>query len=680
MIYDDYEEGKEYENFEREKKQITESIDTLQSEIDSLTSLVEQYKQNLQDNISDVDNSSKVRDDQIDTALQAGLIEVSESLHDFAEELSNNISTKTIVASLGRITEIIANSANINNIIGDLTGNVEGHLEGTADLTEATIEQLNLVNTLNAEIANLDQIVSDRITVDKIDASEISTDLIKLNRAEGLQERTPVQSQGLIKMTIPIYRGLIIIKSSTYALTVHNNTLVTWNMTSTDFAIKRIDFSKNNFGKIMSTDIYLSSKAPYKVLFLGDGEAVETTTEYSEPVELNVSTVQGTMTSVPVTLPDSEALLSAYIVDEIPEDMLPNAFYMVASENNGDNGTWYFDGVTKFKIAPDAFNPVVESITTEQIVDTTDETGGEFDYLSINDTGIEWKHRVHNDYSNSNPNNLIDSDTLRNYNGQWFIEEQEDTNEFNYTHSDDPETVAGYFSSLGTPVVTERPSKAYPEELGSFKKWLFNPTDSWTIYTTDFRAGNNRIEIKDLSVMHRKQTTGLETIVYVNNPDEENFELAENVDYMLVPTSSIEYVMTIDARDPDMTEDSFKDMLLATGLFTEDLHPIQTIFLSDNDFSNAFGTDVYLYFDAGEVHVYGSSNRTVFLNDVVLSTIESEPVTTVNPITKLGTVDEGDWKAGSITTSDLSIKDDSFDFNGTEVKLSDMNSFDWVEV
>lgn len=474
MIYDDYEEGKEYENFEREKKQITESIDTLQSEIDSLTALVEQYKQNLQDNISDVDNSSKVRDDQIDTALQAGLIEVLESLHDFAEELSNNISTKTIVASLGRITEIIANSANINNIIGDLTGNVKGHLEGTADLTEATIEQLNLVNTLNVEIANLDQIVSDRITVDKIDASEISTDLIKLNRAEGLQERTPVQSQGLIKMTIPIYRGLIIIKSSTYALTVHNNTLVTWNMTSTDFAIKRIDFSKNDFGKIMSTNIYLSSKAPYKVLFLGDGEAVETTTEYSEPVELNVSTVQGTMTSVPVTLPDSEALLSAYIVDEMPEDMLPNAFYMVASENNGDNGTWYFDGVKKFKIAPDAFNPVVESITTEQIVDTTDETGDEFDYLSINDTGIEWKSRVHNDYSNSNPNNLIDSDTLRNYTGKW-----------------------------------------------------------------------------------------------------------------------------------------------------------------------ADGS---------------------------------------KPITKLGTVDEGDWKAGSVTTSDLSIKDDSFDFNGTKVQLSDMNSFDWVEV
>jgi hypothetical protein len=113
-------------------------------------------------------------------------------------------------------------------------------------------------------------------------------------------------------------------------------------------------------------------------------------------------------------------------------------------------------------------------IPIEQIVDTTDETGDEFDYLSINDTGIELKKRVHNDYTNSNPNNLIDSDTLKHYTGKW----------------------------------------------------------------------------------------------------------------------------------------------------------------GDNS----------------------------------------------KPITKLGVVDEGEWKAGSITTSDLSIEDDSFDFNGTEVQLSDMNSFDWVEV
>ena len=336
MTYDDYEDDSECENFEREKRQLTESIDTLQSEIDNLTALVEQYRQSLVLDIAEVDSSSKVRDDQIDTALQAGLIEASRALHDFAEELSTNISTETIVASLGRISKIIVDSANIGSIVGDLTGNVEGHLEGTATLTEATIEQLNLVSELNAEIANLDQIISDKITVDRIDASEIESDSIKLNRVEGLQERTPVQTQGLLKMSIPVYKGLVVIKSETYALTVHNNTLVTWNMTSTDFAIKRIDFSKNDFGKIMSTDIYLSSKAPYKVLFLGDSETVETTTEYSDAVELNVGTVQGTMTSVPVVLPDSEILLSAYIVDEVPEDMLPNSFYMVSTEDNGD--------------------------------------------------------------------------------------------------------------------------------------------------------------------------------------------------------------------------------------------------------------------------------------------------------------------------------------------------------
>jgi len=62
-------------------------------------------------------------------------------------------------------------------------------------------------------------------------------------------------------------------------------------------------------------------------------------------------------------------------------------------------------------------------VPVEQIVDTTDETVDKFDYLSINDTGIELKSRVHNDYTNSNPNNLIDSSTLYNYNGQWITSE-----------------------------------------------------------------------------------------------------------------------------------------------------------------------------------------------------------------------------------------------------------------
>ena len=651
MIYDDYEEGKEYENFEREKKQITESIDTLQSEIDSLTSLVEQYKQNLQDNISDVDNSSKVRDDQMDTALQAGLIEASESLHDFAEELSNNISTKTIVASLGRITEIIANSANISNIIGDLTGNVEGHLEGTADLTEATIEQLNLVNTLNAEIANLDQIVSDRITVDKIDASEISTDLIKLNRAEGLQERTPVQSQGLIKMTIPIYRGLIIIKSSTYALTVHNNTLVTWNMTSTDFAIKRIDFSKNDFGKIMSTNIYLSSKAPYKVLFLGDGEAVETTTEYSEPVELNVSTVQGIMASVPVTLPDSEALLSAYIVDEMPEDMLPNTFYMVASENNGDNGTWYFDGTTKFKIAPDAFNPVVESITTEQIVDTTDETGDEFDYLSINDTGIEWKSRVHNDYTNANPNNLIDSDTLRNYNGQWITSEPEPTGRMVPPYS----------------IVFEQ------------TEYSDIPDNEWKVLFSDPMDFSTRPELdKTMAAMVKISDYGQNTqekyTYYVKLGKDTNWDIFLINRGWTKTTDGSATVYTA----PYTTDDGWIEVLYGHKYGEHNNYNLinKIKVESDNTFL-AYYNDTFITKYSTRC-IYRYLEISTFVQ--VTGTVEMTPATTVNPITKLGIVDEGDWKAGSVTTEDLSITDDSFDFNGTEVQLSDMNNFDWVEV
>jgi len=76
--------------------------------------------------------------------------------------------------------------------------------------------------------------------------------------------------------------------------------------------------------------------------------------------------------------------------------------------------------------------------------------------------------------------------------------------------------------------------------------------------------------------------------------------------------------------------------------------------------------------------------KELLTTDDDINTLSSEYSKTIDEtglsINDTGIVDEGEWKAGSITTSDLSIEDDSFDFNGTEVQLSDMNSFDWVEV
>lgn len=663
MIYDDYDKEEEENIDKKVVKNLTDSIDTLQAEIDSLSSLVEQYKQNLQSSLIDIDNSSKTRDDQLDTALQAGLFEASEALHDFAEELSTSISTETLVASLGRITEIIAESATISNIIGDLTGNVEGHLVGTADLVEATIEQLNLVNEFEAETAHLSQVVSDRLTVDKIDASEISTDNIKLNSAEGLQERTPVQTSGLIKMTIPIYKGLVVIKSDTYALTVHNNTLVTWNMTTTDFAIKRIDFTKNNFGKIMSTDIYLSSSAPYKVLFLGDGEAVETTTEYSDPVELNVSTVQGTITSVPVTLPDSELLLSAYIVDEMPEDMLPNTFYMVATESSGNNGTWYFDGVTRFKIAPDAFNPVVESITPEQIYDTTDEPGEEFDYLSVNDIGIEWRERIHlrdsSDYTEpAEPDTLMDVGTLRHYNGQWITEQPQPTGRF----------LPPYTVAYGSTEYSNIPDNEWTVLFSDPMDFTINKTQSLKVKVSDY--GQTKEYVK----------TAVKRLV------------DGSVDWELFLVDIRGWTKTTEGTDniytaPYTTDDGWAPVLYKKS--GDIWYLVTKLRIKENGYIVAYSNGTIISTNSPLIEREVQRGTT---DPEVIGTVERTEGSTENPITKLGVVDEGTWIAGDVTTPNLLVKD-SMEVKPQTIKWHNKdyqvwldgeeptaNDLDWVEV
>lgn len=669
MIYDDYDKEEEENIDKKVLKNLTDSIDTLQAEIDSLSSLVEQYKQNLQSSLIDIDNSSKTRDDQLDTALQAGLFEASEALHDFAEELSTSISTETLVASLGRITEIIAESATISNIIGDLTGNVNGHLVGTADLVEATIEQLNLVNEFEAEIAHLSQVVSDRLTVDKIDASEISTDNIKLNSAEGLQERTPVQTSGLIKMTIPIYKGLVVIKSDTYALTVHNNTLVTWNMTTTDFAIKRIDFTKNNFGKIMSTDIYLSSSAPYKVLFLGDGEAVETTTEYSDPVELNVSTVQGTITSVPVTLPDSELLLSAYIVDEMPEDMLPNTFYMVATESSGNNGTWYFDGVTRFKIAPDAFNPVVESITPEQIYDTTDEPGEEFDYLSVNDIGIEWRERIHlrdsSDYTEpAEPDTLMDVGTLRHYNGKWITEQPQPTGRF---------------------------LPPYTVVYGS-TEYSNIPDNEWTVLFSDPMDFSTRPELNK-TIAARVRVTDYGQTKEVWETQYKKDLSGASWDRFLVNlrgwTKTIDGTVTVYTA-PYTEDDSWAETIYAAKANESNYHLITKIRIEESGSVLAYSGSTWISSYTSQF-IYRQVSRSPSGIEVT-GTVERTGGSTENPITKLGIVDEGTWVAGDVTTPNLLVKD-SMTVNPQTIKWHNKDyqvwldgeeptadNLDWVEV
>ena len=295
----------------------------------------------------------------------------------------------------------------------------------------------------------------------------------------------------------------------------------------------------------------------------------------------------------------------------------------------------------------------------------------------------------------ANVNTLMDLGTLRNYNGQWKAGEPVpvDTHDFKYYNVDDPDDVAEGFSFLGTPVIEE--DSLYPDAELSQKIWTFTPTDSWTIYTTvnDYRTW---AEIQDLMVESTKDDSLVTTIAV--DADSTYTRLQTDVDYTIVPTSSIKQVATINVGD------DFENDILATGLFEEiagEYYPTQTIFLEDETDKGVFDTNAVLshFFGYSYFSVFVNGNEYTFSGDVKFSTLKSTPATTVNPITKLGVVDEGTWVAGDVTTphltanestvlnktttinDDLHITEDVLDFGGTNYNVWDYvnDNMNWVE-
>lgn len=401
------------------------------------------------------------------------------------------------------------------------------------------------------------------------------------------------------------------------------------------------------------------------------------------------------------------------------------------------------------KISPDFENTVFEDITVNNnlyLKDFHNEVSGDWEYKKgeVNDylsniengideetgkqkTRIDWRKRVAfrqpSQYIvttedskedvlvdgtkigervvKANVNTLMDLGTLRNYNGQWKSGEpvSADTHDFIYLESYDPEEVAEGLSFLGTPVITVDPN--YPEEEYTEKRWVFTPDTSCTIFTTDTEyTVFDEIRDFDLRATVYGQTPNTNAGIY--NTDDSYISLTQGVDYTIVATSSIKPVTTINVTD--MSEDDFKSTLIATGLFNEvegELHPTQTIFLEDHWDKKAFDTDVHLSMNEGQGYfsVYTNDNEYTFSGDTILSAIESTPATTVNPITKLGIVDEGTWIAGDVTTphlvanestvlnktttinNDLHITEKVLDFGGVNYDVWDYanDNMNWVE-
>lgn len=332
-------------------------------------------------------------------------------------------------------------------------------------------------------------------------------------------------------------------------------------------------------------------------------------------------------------------------------------------------------------------------VPVEQIVDTTDETGNEFDYLSINDTGIEWKSRVHNDYTNANPNNLIDSDTLRNYNGQWVTSEgvPDASYPFSFTETDTPEEVLERLTIFGTPVYDESFAPA-PPRVNSWRRWKFTPDASYTIYSinpSSFKRIHNIVVDADKRIDGEIITVNVDSI---------HTPLQKSVEYTIVPNSFITDVLTF--YPAGKTSEEIYNELLATGLFTEsegNLIPKQTFYLHNSAVNFVIDENGYIKPNVGHFYAYDPSGKhRSFISSCVISVIRN---ISANPITKLGIVDEGTWVAGDVTTpnlkvnestvlnktttinNDLHITEKVLDFGGTNCDVWDYanDNMNWVE-
>lgn len=147
---------------------------------------------------------------------------------------------------------------------------------------------------------------------------------------------------------------------------------------------------------------------------------------------------------------------------------------------------------------------------------------------------------------------------------------------------------------------------------------------------------------------------------------------------------------------PYMTDDGWIEVVYGHKDNESNYSLINKITVESNGIFSAYHDDTFIT----KYHsncIYRYSNITTSVE--VIGTVEMTPATTVNPITKLGVVDEGTWVAGDVTTpnlvansstelnttttinDDLHITEDVIDFGGVNYDVWDYvnDNMNWVE-
>lgn len=604
--------------------------------------------------------------------------------------------TELVIEDSIETTDVTATNVNADNITGT-NGNIT-----TLQSEEATIDEITNIS-ITSHTATIDSIDTEEAEIDEanigtLKADEIETGIITGKEVINLDpQKITEQDYYLLKIKkgfdslhlfVEDSLDINIINAYTPSGTTNGTPLIISHchsvseivLYSKDADYYYIEISPNN-----TNELHYSYKAHEKIQDL-------ITASLNEEVELDWY-YKTERTSEIIFLGSADE-----------EDMFNYQFTVLGKLNAPISPTfdnYVFDDITINK------NLFVKDFFNEELQDWTYKKGEVNDYLSnIEDyideetgeqkTRVDWRKRVAfrqpNQYIvttedstenvvvdetkigervvKANVNTLIDLGTLSNYNGQWFSGETEPT------------------------------GRMVPPYTMVYKQTEYSgiPDNEWTLLHSDPMDFSTRPELKKTMNLKAKITD------YGRNKQayETYYKLLSDVSDLARMLFLKGWVSTTEGNDtiytaPYTTDDGWIELIYGANEEDSNYVLINKIIVDNDSNFSAYHDDIV---------INSNTNLCIYRENVfrvggmtIIGTAETTPTTTVNPITKLGVVDEGTWVAGDVTTpnltvnestelnttttikDDLHITEDVIDFGGTNYDVWDYanDNMNWVE-
>lgn len=189
------------------------------------------------------------------------------------------------------------------------------------------------VESLSALKAELQQIQSDIINASNATISKATIDtlfprLITISDSDDwiTPQSTPNNNE-LLEMVVPFYNGsvYIISQDNHWGVCVQHNGVITWSNYTLD-SVYRIEYST------ACAKIYLLTAYPYKVICIGDKPAPLITCNIVDRADYECNITENCGAYGNFTSGGSPSMLSATILDELPESIRPQVLYVIRGD------------------------------------------------------------------------------------------------------------------------------------------------------------------------------------------------------------------------------------------------------------------------------------------------------------------------------------------------------------